>query len=113
VDEDRVRELLTKERAEVEQALAGVVGAAQDDREAVLETGDSADPAPGLEAGAVDDATAAALRDRLEAITRAEARLAAGQYGTSIQSGAVIPDERLEADPAAEPTVEEADAAGR
>jgi DnaK suppressor protein len=33
--------------------------------------------------------------------------LAAGTYGRSVQSGKPIPDERLEADPAAELTVEE------
>ena len=48
------------------------------------------------------------LRDRLEAIARAEQRLADGTFGRSIRSGAVIPDERLEADPATELTVEEA-----
>jgi DnaK suppressor protein len=48
----------------------------------------------------------------LQAIERAEQRLAAGTYGRSVRSGAVIPDERLEADPAAEFTVEEAAADG-
>jgi hypothetical protein len=45
---------------------------------------------------------------RLDAVARAEARLAAGSYGKSVKSGLPIPDERLEADPAAELTVEEA-----
>ena len=35
-------------------------------------------------------------------------RLEEGTYGRSVRSGAPIPDERLEADPAAELTVEEA-----
>ena len=35
-------------------------------------------------------------------------RLADGTYGRSVRSGDPIPDERLEADPAAELTVEEA-----
>jgi DnaK suppressor protein len=51
---------------------------------------------------------AADLRDRLAAVERAEDRLAAGSYGKSLRSGQAIPDERLEADPAAELTVEEA-----
>jgi DnaK suppressor protein len=34
--------------------------------------------------------------------------LAAGSYGISVRSGAPIPDERLEADPTTELTVEEA-----
>jgi DnaK suppressor protein len=43
------------------------------------------------------------------------ARLEAGTYGRSVRSGQPIPDERLEADPAAELTIEEAraDAAHR
>ena len=41
-------------------------------------------------------------------LERAEARLAAGTYGVSILSGRPIPDERLEAFPLAELTVEEA-----
>ena len=47
------------------------------------------------------------LRDRLAALDRAEQRLAAGTYGLSVQSGKPIPDERLEAFPTAERTVEE------
>ena len=38
---------------------------------------------------------------------RAEARLAGGSYGRSVQSGEPIPDERLRAQPAAERTVDE------
>jgi len=47
------------------------------------------------------------------ALERAEARLAAGSYGRSVRSGRPIPDERLEADPLAELTVEEAAAEER
>jgi hypothetical protein len=42
------------------------------------------------------------------ALERAEARLAAGTYGASVLSGRPIPDERLEAFPLAELTVDEA-----
>jgi DnaK suppressor protein len=56
----------------------------------------------------MDDAIAESLRDRLAAVERAEQRLADGTYGRSVQSGQPIPDARLEADPAAELTVEEA-----
>ena len=48
------------------------------------------------------------LRERLAAIEKAERRLEEGTYGKSVRSGAPIPDERLEADPAAELTVDEA-----
>jgi DnaK suppressor protein len=43
----------------------------------------------------------------LPPLERAEQRLAAGTYGLSIESGQPIPDERLEALPTAERTVEE------
>ena len=58
----------------------------------------------------MDDAIAESLRDRLDAIDRALRRLDEGTYGRSVRSGVPIPDERLEADPAAELTVEEAKA---
>ena len=69
--------------------------------------GDAAQP---LQAEGVDDAVAESLRARLATIDRAEERLAGGTYGRSVRSGEPIPDERLEADPAAELTVEEAGA---
>ena len=47
------------------------------------------------------------LREQLAAVERAEERLAAGTYGLSVESGQPIPDERLEAVPTAELTVEE------
>ncbi len=53
------------------------------------------------------------LRAELDAVGRAETRLAAGTYGRSVESGAAIPDERLEAYPTAERTVEEESALER
>ena len=47
------------------------------------------------------------LREELAAVERAEERLMSGTYGLSIDSGEPIPDERLEAVPTAERTVEE------
>jgi DnaK suppressor protein len=47
------------------------------------------------------------LREQLAAVERAEERIALGTYGLSIESGAPIPDARLEAEPLAERTVEE------
>jgi DnaK suppressor protein len=44
----------------------------------------------------------------LAALERAERRIEEGTFGTSVRSGLPIPDARLEADPAAELTVEEA-----
>jgi DnaK suppressor protein len=50
----------------------------------------------------------AGRRERLEATRRAEQRLSDGTYGRSVRSGHPLPDEPLEADPAAELTVDEA-----
>lgn len=108
MDPDRARALLEKERARVEQLLAQSEQDASSDFEASKEIGDIADPAERLRAAETDDELADELRTRLEAIGRAEDRLRDGTYGHSVKSGAPIPDDRLEADPAAELTVEEA-----
>jgi DnaK suppressor protein len=56
----------------------------------------------------ISQALSERLRDRWAALERAEARLVAGTYGFSVLSGRPLPDERLEAFPLAELTVEEA-----
>lgn len=108
MEPERARELLEAERRRVEQLLgqqrADVAAAA----EAAAGPGDIADPAEPLTAEGLDDAVVGSLAGRLDAIDRAEARLRDGTYGRSVKSGTPIPDERLEADPAAELTVEEA-----
>jgi DnaK suppressor protein len=109
MDEKRARALLQDERAEVLSLLAGAEAAGQADRETEDEEGvDVSDPAASLTAEGMDDAIAESLRDRLATIDRALRRLDQGTYGRSVRSGVPIPDERLEADPAAELTVEEA-----
>jgi DnaK suppressor protein len=110
MDENQARSLLQAERAEVQGLLAGSEQAGQEDREAEDEEGgiDSVDPATSLTAEGMDDAISESMRDRLAAIDRALKRLDDGTYGRSVRSGTPIPDERLEADPAAELTVEEA-----
>ncbi len=105
---ERARSLLDAERARVQQLLADLDAAQTDDRAAERETGDLADPAQPLTEQGVDDAVAAGLRNRLATLDRALQRLEDGTYGRSIRSGVPIPDERLEADPAAEFTVQEA-----
>jgi RNA polymerase-binding transcription factor len=107
MDDARARELLRDERARVERLLRELVQAGEEDRDATRATGDIADPAQPLTDEQNAAAVAEGLRERLAALERAEARLAAGTYGRSVRSGAPIPDERLEADPAAELTVEE------
>ena len=108
MDADQARARLRAERAEVNDLLKDVESAGQQDREAERETGDIADPAQPLAAQGLDDAIAVSLRDRLAALDRALRRLDDGTYGRSVRSGQPIPDERLDADPAAELTVEEA-----
>jgi DnaK suppressor protein len=105
---ERARSLLDAERVQVQQLLADLSTARAANREAERETGDAADPAQPLAQQGVDDAVAAGLRARLAALDRALRRVEDGSYGRSLRSGAPIPDERLEADPAAELTVQEA-----
>jgi DnaK suppressor protein len=108
MDPERARSLLLAERVEVQRLLGEATAAGRQDWVAEGETGDSADPAQPLTDAGVNNAVAETLRDRLAAIARAEQRLAAGTFGQSVRSGLPIPEERLEADPAAELTVEEA-----
>lgn len=109
MDAERARALLTEERHRVEQLLQDSLAAARDDHAAANEPGDMTDPASWLTAAGNDDAVAASLRERLAALERAFQRLDDGTFGRSVRSGAAIPDERLEADPAAELTREEAE----
>jgi DnaK suppressor protein len=111
MDEEHARRRLAAERTEVERLLAETTAAGREDRATEDEKGvEFDDPAQSLTAQGEDDAIAESLRDRLAKIGRAEQRLANGTYGRSVRSGLPIPDARLEADPAAELTVEEASA---
>jgi DnaK suppressor protein len=104
MDAERARELLAAERTRVERAIAQLRHADSG------EVGDIADPGnlgSELYQDELDQGLADELRERLAAVERAEARLAAGTYGLSVVSGKPIPDERLEAIPTAERTVEE------
>jgi DnaK suppressor protein len=104
VDPERARELLAAERKRIERALSGLRH--EDD----AEEADDQDPqnlAADLYQDELDEGRSEDLRRELEAVKRAEARLAAGTYGFSVVSGQPIPDERLEAIPTAERTAEE------
>jgi DnaK suppressor protein len=108
MEADRAKELLRAERARTQQALDNTRSRSAEDRSAANEPGDMFDSADPLIDQGLDDSVVTALQKHLEAIERAERRVDAGTYGRSVRSGAVIPDERLEADPAAELTVDEA-----
>jgi DnaK suppressor protein len=100
--------LLAAERARLQRLLQAETGEPQ-----AAELGDEVDDADRRNAEQTGMAVDELLRARWAALERAEARLAAGSYGRSVRSGQAIPDERLEADPLAELTVEEATAAKR
>jgi DnaK suppressor protein len=104
VDEARARELLAAERARIERALARLRH--EDDSEPADEF-DPGNLASDLYQDELDQGFAEDLREQLAAVGRAEARLAAGTYGLSVESGRPIPDERLEALPTAELTADE------
>ena len=99
---DRARELLAAERSRIEQELRDLAPEPEDDG-----GGDTGDEAAALTDAELDEQAAEDLRTQLAAVERAEARLADGSYGRSVESGAPIPDARLEAVPTAERTVEE------
>jgi RNA polymerase-binding transcription factor len=104
MDPERARELLAAERARIERALAQL---GHQDTGELSDQDDAADRASDTYQDELDEGLADNLRRELDAVERAEARLAAGTYGLSVVSGVPIPDERLEAIPTAERTVEE------
>jgi DnaK suppressor protein len=111
MDYVRARALLIAERDDVRKLLADAETAVREDRESEVdnsEAGDVGDAAQPLAAEGADEDIEGNLRDRLDAIDRALGRLDDGTYGRSVRSGEPIPDERLEADPAAELTIAEA-----
>jgi DnaK suppressor protein len=102
MDPARAKELLARERERIEKAL-GELGRER--------TGDDVEPgdrdSEDLYQQEFDASREADLDEQLAAVERAEARLANGTYGLSVQTGEPIPDERLEAVPTAERNVGE------
>jgi DnaK suppressor protein len=104
MDPERAGELLAAERKRIERLLA---------RRSHQDTGEETDEESQFNRGAdlyqdeFDEGLAADLREELAAVERAEARVANGTYGLSVESGQPIPDDRLEAVPTAERTAEE------
>jgi DnaK suppressor protein len=106
VDTERARALRDEERRRLQELSSGV----DQDRRNRLPSdetlwSDGAEPEVEEE---TDEAIGELVRRRREALARAEERLAQGRYGRSVRSGAIISDERLEAEPLAELTAEEA-----
>ena len=104
MDPERARTLIAAERQRIERALGRL--RRQDDGEPADEF-DPANLAADLYQDEFDEGLGADLREQLAAVERAEARLAAGTYGVSVESGQPIPDERLEVLPTAERTAAE------
>ena len=100
MDSDRAHQLLAAERERIEREIAEL-GEEPDDR-----------GSEDLYQQEFDAGRAADLQDQLAAVARAEARLADGTYGLSVESGEPIPDGRLEALPTAERTVAEEERLG-
>jgi DnaK suppressor protein len=103
VDEKRAGELLAAERARIESGLSRAGIEPSDE----LSTTEMADDASDTYQSEFDQGRIDSLREQLAAVERAEERLRNGTYGLSVESGKPIPDERLEAVPTAERTVEE------
>lgn len=101
MEPERARTRLAEEKARIKQELEEHTSRAADEPE------DSGDQANELEQASTDSALTEDLRQTLDAIERAEARLEEGTYGKSVVSGDPIPDERLQAIPWADRNVGE------
>jgi DnaK suppressor protein len=105
MDEKRATERLAEERSRIEQALAELTHDEDDELSHVDQH--TADEGSELFEEERDAGLAEGLREELAAVERAEQRLMQGTFGLSVESGEPIPDDRLEAMPWAERTVEE------
>jgi DnaK suppressor protein len=105
MDTDHAHELLSAERTRIEHALAGLRSEGPQEGSDRIEPGDRG--SENLYQDEFDSGRAEDLHRQLADLERAEARLEAGTYGLSIESGEPIPDGRLEAVPTAELTIDE------
>ena len=110
MDPERARQLLAAERERIERGLAELRRDTAADSEGQAEPGEF--DSEGLYEDELDTGLSEDLSEQLAAVERAEARLAEGVYGRSVDSGEPIPDERLEALPTAERTVAEQERLG-
>jgi DnaK suppressor protein len=104
MDAQHARELLARERARIERALADV-RRREDDADS--DPYEASDVAPDLFEAELEEGLAERLAEELDAVERAEKRLEEGTYGLSVESGEPIPEGRLEIIPWAERTAEE------
>ena len=108
MDPERARELLTGERERVERELEELRRRGRSgDGELSGVDQHTADVGSELFDEERDQSLVERLERDLEAIERAFRRLDEGTYGVSVDSGKPIPDERLEAMPWADRTVDE------
>lgn len=103
MDTERATELLGNERTRIEEALASIEGPLEGDER--IEPGDR--DSEDLYQDEFNQGRREDLQRELGALERAESRLRDGTYGLSVESGDPIPDQRLEALPTAERTIEE------
>ena len=104
MNSEHARELLARERTRIERALEDQAPPDSDSAPDAVEGSDAGRNLLDAEVGA---GLSEQLQEELQAIERAELRLAEGSYGISVESGEPIPDARLEAIPWAERTAEE------
>jgi RNA polymerase-binding transcription factor DksA len=108
MDPDRARQLLERERERIERDLADL-RTARDGGDGELADVDqhNADAGTELFDEERDQSLIQRMERDLDAIAQAFKRLDEGTYGVSVDSGAPIPDDRLELVPWADRTVEE------
>ena len=107
MDSDRAHQLLAAERERIEREIAELGSEAAGESDESEDRGSEDLYQQEFDAGRATD-----LQEQLAAVERAEARLAAGTYGLSVESGEPIPDGRLEVLPTAERTVAEEERLG-
>ena len=103
MDKERAQQLLEAERQRITDEAANLGFQTTDE----LSNVDPGDTASDLYQEELDQGRLEDLQDQLAALERAEQRLDDGTYGVSVESGAPIPDERLELIPTAERTAAE------
>jgi DnaK suppressor protein len=95
------------ERTRIEAALRRLSGEVRAEGMLGLQQTGESDSGSELATEMVEVALIANLRSELEAVGRAEERIAAGSFGRSVESARAISEERLEAEPLAERTLNE------